>query len=61
LREGYLIRILPPWSDYPGGDVFRDTCRMNQFIEACARETPEQYYWLHKRFKTRPEGEKRFY
>jgi Kdo2-lipid IVA lauroyltransferase/acyltransferase len=60
-REGYLVRIFPPWSDYPDGDLYRDTCRMNLFIEACARETPEQYYWLHKRFKTRPEGEERFY
>jgi KDO2-lipid IV(A) lauroyltransferase len=30
---------------------------MNDFIEARVREMPEQYYWVHKRFKTRPQGE----
>jgi len=34
---------------------------MNAFIEERIREMPEQYFWLHKRFKTRPPGEKRFY
>jgi KDO2-lipid IV(A) lauroyltransferase len=34
---------------------------MNAFIEAEVRKMPEQYYWVHKRFKTRPQGEKRPY
>jgi Kdo2-lipid IVA lauroyltransferase/acyltransferase len=34
---------------------------MLAFVEERVRECPEQYYWLHKRFKTRPEGEQRFY
>jgi KDO2-lipid IV(A) lauroyltransferase len=34
---------------------------MNAFIEQCVLEAPEQYLWLHKRFKTRPEGEARIY
>jgi KDO2-lipid IV(A) lauroyltransferase len=34
---------------------------MNEFIEQRVREMPEQYFWLHKRFKTRPEGEAKFY
>lgn len=38
-----------------------DTRRMNAFIEERVLEQPEQYFWLHKRFKTRPEGEARFY
>ena len=42
-------------------DVERDTRRMNAFIEARVLEMPEQYYWLHKRFKTRPPGEPRYY
>jgi KDO2-lipid IV(A) lauroyltransferase len=58
---GYVTRFYPAWEDYPGGDVAEDTARMNAFIEQCAREMPEQYYWLHKRFKTRPPGDERFY
>jgi KDO2-lipid IV(A) lauroyltransferase len=34
---------------------------MNAFIEARIREMPDQYFWVHKRFKTRPEGETSFY
>ena len=46
---------------FPGASVEADTHYMNAFIEECAREMPEQYYWLHKRFKTRPAGEPRVY
>ena len=59
--EGYVIRIYPPWSDYPSGDEVADARRMMAFIEERVLEMPEQYFWLHKRFKTRPEGEARFY
>jgi KDO2-lipid IV(A) lauroyltransferase len=45
--------------ELPTGDVVADTRRMNRFIEQRVRDA-EQYFWLHKRFKTRPEGE-RFY
>lgn len=38
-----------------------DAQRMNRFIEERVREHPEQYFWLHKRFKTRPEGSPDFY
>ena len=38
-----------------------DTRRMNAFIEERVLEMPEQYYWVHKRFKTRPPGEPPFY
>ncbi|MFZ5503743.1 MAG: lysophospholipid acyltransferase family protein [Pseudomonadota bacterium] len=58
---GYELRIYPPWENYPTGDLFADTRRMNEFIEQRVREMPEQYFWLHKRFKTRPEGESKFY
>lgn len=54
---GYVVRLYPAWRDFPGGDPAADAQRMNAFIEARVREMPEQYYWLHKRFKTRPAGE----
>jgi KDO2-lipid IV(A) lauroyltransferase len=59
--EGYAARFYPVWDDFPTGDIDADTRRMNEFIEARVREMPEQYYWVHKRFKTRPPGEARFY
>lgn len=58
---GYEVRFYPAWENYPSGDLIADTRRMNEFIEQRVREIPEQYFWLHKRFKTRPEGEKKFY
>jgi Kdo2-lipid IVA lauroyltransferase/acyltransferase len=58
---GYVIRCYPPWSDFPTDDVAADTRRMNAFIEERVLELPEQYHWLHKRFKTRPPGEKPVY
>lgn len=59
--KGYVMKFYPAWENFPGESVEQDTRRMNAFIEACVREMPEQYFWLHKRFKTRPEGEDRFY
>ncbi len=55
--QGYALRFYPAWEDFPTGDILADTRRMNAFIEERVREMPEQYYWLHKRFKTRPPGE----
>ena len=54
---GYVVRLYPAWVDFPSGDLDADARRMNAFIEERVREMPEQYYWLHKRFKTRPAGE----
>lgn len=59
--EGYVLTFYPAWENYPSGDDIADARRMNEFIEDRVREMPEQYFWLHKRFKTRPEGEKKFY
>lgn len=59
--QGYELRFYPAWEGYPTGDDAADARRMNAFIEERVREMPEQYYWLHKRFKTRPPGEERFY
>ena len=59
--RGYVARFYPAWEDYPGASVEEDTRRMNAFLEARIREMPEQYLWTHRRFKTRPAGEARFY
>lgn len=58
---GYEARLYPAWDGYPSGDEIADARRMLAFIEERVLEMPEQYYWLHKRFKTRPEGEPRLY
>ena len=58
---GYVVRIEAPWADFPTDDVEADTRRMNAYIEKVALEMPEQYLWMHKRFKTRPPGEARLY
>ncbi len=59
--DGYETTLQAPWTDFPGESVEADTARMNRFIEDEARTMPEQYYWLHKRFKTRPPGEASLY
>jgi KDO2-lipid IV(A) lauroyltransferase len=59
--QGYVARIEAPWADFPTDDVQADTRRMNAYIERVVLEMPEQYLWMHKRFKTRPPGEARFY
>lgn len=58
---GYLVTVGEPWQDFPSRDVEADTARMNAWIEEAIRSMPEQYYWVHRRFKTRPEGESRPY
>jgi KDO2-lipid IV(A) lauroyltransferase len=55
--RGWRVRFYPAWEDYPGDDPVAATRRMNAFIEERVRETPAEYFWTHKRFKTRPPGE----
>lgn len=59
--QGYSVKFYPVWDNYPGTDMVAATRRMNAFIEERVREFPEQYFWTHKRFKTRPDGEPSFY
>ena len=59
--RGYAVRFYPPWDNYPSDDMDADVARMNAFIEDRIREMPSQYMWLHRRFKTRPEGEPSLY
>ncbi|UXI69021.1 LpxL/LpxP family Kdo(2)-lipid IV(A) lauroyl/palmitoleoyl acyltransferase [Tahibacter amnicola] len=57
----YFLRLEAPLADFPSGDVIADTARVNEAVEAMVREAPDQYFWLHKRFKTRPPGEPAVY
>lgn len=59
--DGYEVTVLSAWEAYPAGSVEDDTATMNRYLEGYIRNMPEQYYWVHKRFKTRPPGEPPFY
>lgn len=60
--SGYTARFYPPWMDYPGKMSDDEGAQyMNTFIENRVRDMPAQYYWVHRRFKTRPEGETPIY
>jgi len=61
-RNGrYTIRFDRALTDFPSGDNTLDAARMNRLIEEEVRNRPEQYFWIHRRFKTRPPGEAGFY
>ncbi|QXL85846.1 lysophospholipid acyltransferase family protein [Comamonas sp. NLF-1-9] len=59
--EGYEAHLTPAWQDFPSDDVAADTARMNRELEAAIRTMPAQYYWVHRRFKTRPPGQESVY
>ena len=59
--QGYAVEIGDAWENFPTHDVEADTERMNAWIESAIRTMPEQYYWVHRRFKTRPLGEAKPY
>jgi KDO2-lipid IV(A) lauroyltransferase len=59
--QGWRVKFYPVWDNYPGPDMVAATLRMNQFIEERVREAPAEYFWTHKRFKTRPNGEASLY
>jgi KDO2-lipid IV(A) lauroyltransferase len=56
--EGYEIEISPKWVDFPSKDLVEDTALMNLRLQEYIDKDPAQYYWVHKRFKDRPAGEK---
>jgi Kdo2-lipid IVA lauroyltransferase/acyltransferase len=58
---GYDVQVLPAWQDFPTHDAHADTARMNAELEGYIRSMPAQYYWVHKRFKTRPPGDAQLY
>lgn len=59
--QGYRVRFLDAWSDFPSDDALADTAAVNRWIESEIRRDPAQYLWVHKRFKTRPPGEPSLY
>ena len=58
---GYVAEITPVWPDFPSDNAEADTARMNAQLQAYIDVSPGQYYWVHKRFKTRPVGEASVY
>ena len=54
-NQGYQIEALPALSDFPGNDEYAAICRVNQWVEQAILKHPEQYMWVHRRFKTRPD------
>ena len=58
---GYVAEITPAWEGYPSDDVEADTAQMNLRLQTYIDTMPGQYYWVHKRFKTRPAGEPSVY
>ena len=56
-NKGYKLTILPALENFPVGDDVEDARRINEVIETQVKKVPEQYLWVHCRFKTRPEGE----
>lgn len=58
---GYQVVLGPPIEGLASGDEIADTTAMNRAIENMVRQMPDQYLWVHKRFKTRPPGEPKFY
>ncbi|KZX36658.1 LpxL/LpxP family Kdo(2)-lipid IV(A) lauroyl/palmitoleoyl acyltransferase [Wohlfahrtiimonas chitiniclastica] len=63
IREGnqYRVKILPALDHFPSESPVEDCERLNKMFESWIMQAPEQYLWAHRRFKTRPEGEKDLY
>jgi len=53
---GYEVEYLPALANFPSGDDLADAERINKVIETAIKESPEQYLWSYRRFKTRPNG-----
>ncbi len=59
--KGYQVILQSALENFPSGDPQQDASRINQLIEKQIRCAPEQYLWVHRRFKDRPVGEQAFY
>ncbi|MEP1553814.1 MAG: lipid A biosynthesis lauroyl acyltransferase, partial [Paraglaciecola sp.] len=56
-KAGYKVKVLPGLENFPSGDDKYDVTRINEMVEKMILLAPEQYLWMHKRFKTRPNKE----
>jgi len=62
LQDGsYEMTLLPPFSDFPSNDPAADTSRYNAVLEAHIRRCPEQYFWIHRKFKNLPDEYPNYY
>lgn len=57
----YVTTVFPPIPDFPGDDAAADLQLLNSLMEKHIRKVPDQYWWIHRRFKSRPAGEAPFY
>ncbi|MDR9452721.1 MAG: lysophospholipid acyltransferase family protein [Wenzhouxiangella sp.] len=55
-----VVHVEPAWDDFPSADVSQDLGRFNAFLERHIRQAPSQYWWLHRRFKSHPDGSRRY-
>ena len=55
-RQGYAVQVMSAWADFPSDDALADTAVMNQRLQTFIDTMPDQYFWVHKRFKDRPPG-----
>ena len=60
-ETGYITHIFKPLENFPTTDAIADTRRIQKEIERWVLQFPDQYFWMHRRFKTRPLGEKSLY
>ena len=58
-KHGYEMSFDKPLKNYPSGDAIKDASKTNQILEKQILKNPEQYLWVHRRFKTRPDGEEK--
>jgi KDO2-lipid IV(A) lauroyltransferase len=59
--QGYKITVYPALEDFPSGDDLVDATRINKIVEELILLQPDQYLWVHRRFKNRPESEPDLY
>ncbi|HAD32654.1 MULTISPECIES: lysophospholipid acyltransferase family protein [unclassified Methylophaga] len=57
----YLMKLFPALENYPSGNTLQDAQKLNDWLEAQVKQYPEQYLWVHRRFKTQPDGRGKLY